>query len=144
MNKKAITFFSIIFLIICSFTMCFASENMIKDAGNKIKDTIEDAGNSVENGIKNTENMITDSTKKMENEDKKIMSDTYNKMNEKNNTENGNYTATRTSANNATFMGMNATTWTWLILGVAAIAIIALVWYYSMQLTDIKNNGLDD
>ena len=115
MNKKAITFFSIIFLIVCSFTMCFASENM-----------------------------ITDSTKKMENEDKKIMSDTYNKMNEKNNTENGNYTATRTSTNNATFMGMNATTWTWLILGVAAIAIIALVWYYSMQLTDIKNNGLDD
>ena len=46
----------------------------------------------------------------------------------------GNYSATRTSTD-ATLMGMNATAWTWLILGLAAIAIVALVWYYSMQVT---------
>ena len=49
-----------------------------------------------------------------------------------------NYTATRTSADN-TFMGMNSTAWTWLILGIAAIAIIALVWYYSSQLNNNDN-----
>ena len=37
------------------------------------------------------------------------------------------------------FMGMNATTWTWLIIGIAAIAIIALVWYYSSQLKSSSN-----
>ncbi len=29
---------------------------------------------------------------------------------------------------------MNGTTWIWLILGIAGIAIIAMVWYYSAQL----------
>ena len=49
-----------------------------------------------------------------------------------------NYSATRTSTTdttNNTFWGMNATAWTWLIIGLAAIAIVALVWYYSMQIT---------
>ena len=54
---------------------------------------------------------------------------------------NGNYTATRTATNQATFMGMNATAWTWLILGIAAIAIVALVWYYSMQLRDASSHN---
>ena len=56
-------------------------------------------------------------------------------------TNNGDYTATRTSTTQATFMGMNATAWTWLILGIAAIAIVALVWYYSMQLRDANSHN---
>jgi hypothetical protein len=47
----------------------------------------------------------------------------------------GNYTATRTSTDGS-YMGMSSSTWTWIIMGIAAIAIIALVWYYSMQLTE--------
>ena len=58
-----------------------------------------------------------------------------------NNMDNGDYTATRTSTNaegDATFMGMTATMWTWLIMGIAAIAIVALVWYYSEPNTYFK------
>ena len=45
---------------------------------------------------------------------------------------NNNYTVTRTSADN-TMMGMNSTAWTWIIIGIAAIGIIAIVWYYTSQ-----------
>ena len=38
-------------------------------------------------------------------------------------------------------MGMNATMWTWLIIGIATIAIVALVWYYSMQM---RSSNYDD
>ena len=48
---------------------------------------------------------------------------------------NGAYNATRTSVDTqaGTFMGMNSTAWTWLIMAIAAIAIVALVWYYGTQ-----------
>ena len=36
---------------------------------------------------------------------------------------------------------MSSSAWTWIILAIAAIAIIAAVWYYSMQFT---NNRHDD
>ena len=56
---------------------------------------------------------------------------------------NKNYTATRTSTGTEanTFMGMTATSWTWLIMGIAAIAIVALVWYYSSQM---RSSNYDD
>ena len=54
-----------------------------------------------------------------------------------------NYNATRTSTN-PTFMGMSGTAWTWLIIGIAAIAIIALVWYYSMQVTNNNHHDRHD
>ena len=54
---------------------------------------------------------------------------------------NSNYNATRTSTTtNNTFMGMSATAWTWLIIGVAGIAIIALVWYYGTQVRTSHND----
>ena len=37
-----------------------------------------------------------------------------------------------------TFLGMNSTTWTWVVLAVAAVAIVALVWYYSNQITNTR------
>ena len=54
-----------------------------------------------------------------------------------------NYTATRTAADEGTLLGMNATAWTWLIIGMVGIAIIALVWYYSMQHDTIDKNYED-
>lgn len=41
-------------------------------------------------------------------------------------------------------MGLNATAWTWLILGIAGIAIIAVVWYYSAQLTSENDSNNRD
>ena len=67
--------------------------------------------------------------------------DTNNETRTTTNSMTGNYTATRTNAEGSTLMGMNATTWTWLIIGIAAIAIVALVWYYSMQM---RSSNYDD
>ena len=65
-----------------------------------------------------------------------------------NNTQSTGYTANRTATtgtanagNTGNFLGMSSTMWTWLILAVAVIAIIALVWYYSNQL---NNRRYDD
>ena len=56
---------------------------------------------------------------------------------------NGRYNTSRTSTE-GTLMGMSSNGWTWLILGIAAIAIIAVVWYYSMQFTNKNNNNDND
>lgn len=53
-----------------------------------------------------------------------------------------NYTVAKAStvANDTTFMGITSTAWTWIILAVAAILIIALIWYYSVQVSNNKND----
>ena len=55
----------------------------------------------------------------------------------------GNYNAQRTSTTaNDTLLGMNSTTWIWLILAIAAVAIVALVYYYSAGVSN--RNNYDD
>ena len=62
-------------------------------------------------------------------------------------TMNDGYNATRTATDTdagvgaSTFMGMSATAWTWLIMGIAAAAIVALVWYYGSQ---VRSSNYDD
>ena len=69
-----------------------------------------------------------------------------------NTTGTGNYTTSRTDTavttraatpNAGTFLGMNSTTWTWVVLAIAVVAIVALVWYYSNQITNNRryDNG---
>ena len=48
------------------------------------------------------------------------------------NNNNGGYTATRTSGN-AAIAGMSTNTWTWIIVGITAAAIVILVWSYIKQ-----------
>ncbi len=42
-----------------------------------------------------------------------------------------------------TLLGMNSTAWIWLVIGIATIAIIALVWYYGKQNVNNHNRRLD-
>lgn len=141
MSKKFIFSIVVFAAFIFSFTYVFAAdmangvqnvvnkteetvEGVVKDGANAVRDVTKDAentannaGNAMAGAVSNTTNHAGNTAAGMTNE--------------------GNYTATRTATNEgATFMGMNATTWTWLILGIAAIAIVALVWYYSMQFND--------
>ena len=60
--------------------------------------------------------------------------------------DNGDYTAQRTATTtDGTMAGMNSTTWIWLIMAVLAVAIIALVYYYSAGLaTNNRNNYHND
>ncbi len=109
--------------------------NTLKDAGNTAGNVVRDAGNTAAGAVTN----VTDS----------VRNTVDNAMTDDNNdgtptTNNDNYTATRTDANAGTLMGMNATTWTWLIMGLAAIAIVALVWYYSAQITDKNYDNHND
>lgn len=154
MHKKLLIGIAIILSIILSFTICFANDELQK-AANSVRDAVGGAENAVEDAAKGVSNASKDATKSMEdgagNAGNAIKDGADNLGNAVKDsadkagntvknamTGNANYTATRTSSEN-TFMGMNSTAWTWLILGIAAIAIIALVWYYSMQLNN-KNN----
>lgn len=138
MYKKLLIGFSIILSIIFSFTFCFAADG-VNEAVNGVRNVVGGAENTMENAAKGASNMVKDATNNME----KGASETANKIG---NTmmDNRNYNATRTSAemgSESTFMGINTTTWTWIIVGISVAAIIALVWFFSTQK---NNNHYDD
>lgn len=150
MNKKIGISIAIIISMIFSFTVCFANDggNMVQDAANGVRNVVggaenavEDAAKGVTDGAKNITNNIENVGNKAENKASN-MTGSDNSNNSRISTNNS-YTATRTSTGTEanTFMGMTATSWTWLIMGIAAIAIIALVWYYSAQM---RSSNYDD
>lgn len=147
MNKKILLTTVFIAILVFSFNCVFAT-NMVNDAQNTMNDSMNKTGNAVRdagNGVMNAVNGVVDGTKNAVNE----LTDDRNTDNNNNNTamtgsttNNSNYTTTRT-ANDGTMLGMSATTWTWLIMGIVGIAIVALVWYYSMQ-NDTANRNYED
>ena len=153
MHKKLLlgAILSIALIFVCNF--CFAAENNehpIQDAANSVKNVVGGAENAIENGAKDISNTAKDATNSMENAGNNLGNNTKNTMNAVTNnnartSSNANgYNATRTSANgDTTLLGMNSTAWIWLVLGIAAIAIIALVWYYSKQNVNNRNRRLD-
>ena len=145
-KKLIITTIGLILALAFSFSKCFAAD-VLTDATDAIRNTIGGAENVVEDAVNNVSNTIQNTTQKAEN----TIDDTVNNMDNDNNnnmqnnsnqmTNNNTYSATRTSTDgDSTFMGMNATAWTWLILGIAGIAIIAAVWYYSTQVNSSNSN----
>ena len=153
MYKKLLISLGILLSIVFTFTLCSAN-NGLQDAANVVRDVVGGAENAIENGVKDISNASKNATGAMENaannttnamtnngNNNNTHKDTNNNTMRTTTNNNGNYTATRTATNQATFMGMNATAWTWLILGIATIAIVALVWYYSMQLRDASSHN---
>ena len=152
MHKKLLITTILLAFLISITTLCFANdenmqnpvqnivggaenmaENAAKDVGNAVKDAGESAGNMAENVANETKNIVSNPVNAVTDADNTASHSLSN------NTSNG-YNVTRTSTEGAnTLMGMNATMWTWLIIGLAAIGIIALVWYYSMQFTNSNN-----
>ena len=126
MHKKLFISFAILISLIFSFTICFANDggNMVKDAADNVRNAVGGVENTVENVANNVGN---------------------NMKNNNHNNQQNDYNATRTSTGTTsnTFMGMNATAWTWLIIGIVAIAIVALVWYYAMQTRSSDYNDRD-
>ncbi len=145
MYKKLLISVVALIIGIFSFTISFANNGM-QEAADGVRNVVGGAENAIEDAAKGISNASKDATSKMEqganNVGNAVKNTTNDAMNNDRRTDNNNnYTATRTSATtDNTFMGMNATAWTWLILGIAAIAIVALVWYYSMQL---RSNDYD-
>lgn len=139
MNKKFFVSLAITLLVIFSFSVCLATTNDLEKAANDVRNFVGGTENTIENAAKDISNTSKDVTGSIGN--------TNNEQN--NNTDTGiisnyndGYTAERTGTDTSTVMGMTSTAWTWIILGIAAIAIIAVVWYYSMQFTN-NNNHID-
>ncbi len=140
MNKKSVLIIGLIMATILIFasTLSFATDD------NGVMNGVNDAVNGVRNTIGGAENMVEGAVKDVTNTTKNATDNTNNMGITHNNTQSTNYTANRTAttgttANNGSFLGMSSTMWTWLILAVAVVAIIALVWYYSNQLTRSRN-----
>ncbi len=151
MSKKIFIAIGILLAIIFSFNMTFANNGM-DNAVNDVRNVVGGAENAVEGAVKDISNASKDATGDMENSanntttgmtnDNRNDNNNVNSATRTTNNNNGSYTATRTAAtDDTTFMGMGSTAWTWLILGIAAIAIVALVWYYSMQLTSSQDSN---
>lgn len=139
MNKKLFISLSIILFTIFSFTVCFAADNnILENAANNVRNFVSDTENNIENAAMDVSNTSKNVTGDIENG---IGNHVNNATMGVTNDNNGRYTTDRVSTDTTNFMGMSSTAWTWLILGVAAIAIIAVVWYYSMQFTNNDKNN---
>ena len=138
MKKKFFISMALIVSFIFSFSVCFAADGLEK-AADDVRNVVGGVENTVENAAMDVSNVSKNATSSMENG---MTSETTRTGTS------GNYSTSRVSTGDAGIMGMSSNTWTWLILGIAAIAIIAVVWYYSMQFTNTgrkgNNNNNDD
>lgn len=143
--KRLLMFTAILFTVIAFATSYSYANNStmeqmkdsIRNAVGGAENVVEDAGKDASNGIKDGFNSIGNTTNSAVNGASEVMNNTTSYFSNDNN---DGYTARRT-ATDTTFAGMNGTVWTWLIIGVAAIAIIAFLWYYAMQKTSDTNNN---
>lgn len=136
MKKKTwIAIATTLAVLLFGFSYSFAANNIGQEAVNGARNVVGGAENVVEgaaggiaSGIKNGVSDVTNGAKNMANG--AMTSDT---------TGNGGYSATRTATTrmadtgSATFLGMGATAWGWLIMGIVGIVTIALVWYYGKE-----------
>lgn len=142
MNKKFFVSLAIILFSIFSFSICLANDGKsgMGTAANDVRNFVGGVEDTVENAARDVSNTSKGVTGGVENDmNRNYASGMTNSNGMIGSNRNSNYTATRTSTN----MGMSQNTWIWLIIGVAAIAIIAVVWYYSMQFTNGRRNNND-
>ena len=118
MKKKFLISFATILVSIFSFTVCFATDGL-ENVTNAVRNVVGGVENTVENAAKDVSNVSKDATGSVENS---MNSDTHNSMSRTNN-----YNTTRVATGSSNMSGgMSASAWTWLILGIVAIAIIIL------------------
>lgn len=143
--KRFLMFTAILFTVIAfgtsySFANNSSMEQMrdsIRNAVGGTENVVEDAAKDGSNAIKGGFNSLGDMTNSAAHGTSDAINNTTSYFTTDNN--NGGYTATRT-ATDATFAGTNGTVWMWLIIGVAAIAVIGFIWYYAMQRTSETDN----
>ena len=112
--------------------------NALANRSNDAKGAIKKAEDTVENGAKDVKTAISNTAETVTNGTESTVADTSGTL-----TNNDTYTATRTSATNSGFLGMSSTSWTWLILAIVGIAIVALVWYYGAQYEHTNYDEMD-
>ena len=115
-----------------------ATAGAIKDGANNVKDKTQDAMNNAKNGTEKAGNDVKNAAENAGNNVKDGMQNMGNDMNNgMNNQGTNDYTATRTATEqntgNNTQNWMNRDIWTWIIVGIISIVIVALIWYYASR-----------
>lgn len=154
MSRKIIII-STIFVIVCLFSsICFANTENVTDATKNttvnLRDEITNSIDKTENSTRNlTQDVMTKGGQMINGAGNMINNMTGNTNNNNNATNNNDttnnnagYNTTRTAVDDAYFgtVGMDTTTWLWIILAIAAIIIVASVWYYAMQTSHIDDD----
>ena len=115
--------------------------NGIRNAVGGAENAVEDVGNGIVGGVRSGLNTLQDGSENIMNDMKNGAQDAQNTMvgmsSSINNNNNDGYTAIRTSTDEIRIAGMTTNTWTWIIVGITAAAIIILVWSYIKQ----RNNN---
>lgn len=142
--KKKIYISLLILLVVSvlSFSFTYATDNMtvvdgIRNVVGGAENTLENAGNGVVSGIRNVtsagQNMMENTADNIGNGVQNVGAGISGAL-DMDNMDNTDYTATRTATEgNGNFLGMDPTMWTWLVMAVVGVAIIALVWTYAKQ-----------
>lgn len=127
----------VVLLLFCG--ICFAADdgNSIS-LGNEVMRSIDKTGNSFRNVVSgNVVNGAVNNVREGTNNVENGLNDVVNGNDRNNNAGNRDYNTVRTTTEGTTTNGtagtMTATTWMWLILIVAAVIIIAAIWYYATQ-----------
>ena len=137
MAKKMFISFAMIILCLCC-SVCFASENDSNvNLGEEITDSLDKAGDSVRNVADDVMNGVDGHGSNRTNGNTSNTARNRSNYTDNNVLTNG-YSAVRTSVDDVATGNMSTTTWIWIILAVAAIIIVAMVWYYATQ-----NNNRD-
>ena len=145
MGKKILISLAVVLCAIFSFTVCFAADNEggLGKAANDVRNVVGGVEDTIENAALDVSNTSKDMTGGIEDNMNGNKNNTRSTTKSNND---GKYTTSRVNTGNSTAMGMSSTAWTWIILAIAAIAIIDVVWYYSMQFTNnnTHNNHNDE
>lgn len=134
MSKKIfLTLLTILFIISC-YSVTFAT-NMMNDT----KNTVMKAGNSIGNSIVKAKDSVVGGAKNLTNDVEKTgtgaidtAKDTTYSAIDRGSMQTTQYDAVRTSAD-SNLLGMDSTAWSWIIMSIVGIVIVALVWYYGAQ-----------
>lgn len=94
-----------------------------QNVGNGMSNAAENIGNSVNNSANNAGDQIKDSADKTGNTMRNMGDGAFNATR----------TATEDNTNNGSQGWMNRDMWTWIIVGIITIAIIALIWFYASR-----------
>lgn len=152
MKKKILlaTVITFAFVLMFSFSSVFATNtNPVEGIRNFVggaENVMEDAASGITNGVRNATGTMTNGMDNTFEKDNNMMTNDQNNVTgtTTNNNNNGNYTARRTATgfDEPTLLGINMTTWTWIIMAITAVAIITLIWSYTRQ-TNKNYNSYD-
>lgn len=135
MKKSIFTISFIIISLFFSFSFVFATDNNMDNLKNNMMNTVNSAGNVVQDAAEGTAGAVQNGMNTVGDKSREFTNNIENAGNDMMDNVNSDYTATRTAAENNTTpsnIGYD-NIWTWIIVGVIAIVVIALIWYFVSQ-----------